>query len=141
MKCKCGHAKSSHVGQSDNDKCCACWKSRETGDTMMCECEKFEADSHKTSQSYVIGETPIKTGLNTFQSLIAELNHLLIKILDKGLENPEDRLLYEVSLAQYNAYKKAQKLVEDAIKRCEGMVHGSGDKWIDISDLKKELFG
>jgi len=40
--CKCTHSKKTHVGEWDNDRCCACWKSKKTGDTMMCDCMKYE---------------------------------------------------------------------------------------------------
>lgn len=41
-KCICGHSKSSHVPDFDNTRCCACWKSKETGDTKMCDCMKYQ---------------------------------------------------------------------------------------------------
>jgi hypothetical protein len=40
--CVCGHGKGIHVNDFDNTRCCACWKSRTTGDTIICDCMKFE---------------------------------------------------------------------------------------------------
>jgi hypothetical protein len=41
-QCICSHSESSHVNDFDNTRCCACWKSRQTGFVVMCDCMKFE---------------------------------------------------------------------------------------------------
>lgn len=46
-RCKCSHSKRSHVGQWDNDKCCAVWQVKEDKENLgsllrFCEGIQFE---------------------------------------------------------------------------------------------------
>lgn len=41
--CICGHSRKTHVGMSDNDRCCACWQKDDEIGTRMCECMKYQS--------------------------------------------------------------------------------------------------
>lgn len=126
QKCICGHEAKMHT-DSDYIGVGQC------GDINgQCSCEKFQSQDNK--QEHGAHSTPQSP--DTFSSIIAEL--------DKRQKETDERR-FDVSNKAHiqlmrEEWKKAQKLVEDAIEKCRSKDLRSIDTYfVKISELKKEL--